>query len=218
MKHVLAHIVKCASFVLIVFAMTSAASADEDGWVVLFDGADLSAFDNGRGEAPNPGWVVKDGAVTREKPAGYIWTKEQFGDFILEVEFKTEGNSGVFFRTGDPRDCVQTGFEMQVNKPGGPNKHSVGALYDAVPPSKNAGVDGWNKAIITCKGPMITIELNGEKVVEADLDKWTTPNQNPDGSKNKYRTALKDFPRKGHIGFQEHGAIVSYRNIRVKPL
>ena len=197
---------------------TSAFGADDGGWITLFDGKDLSSWDNGSGGAPGAGWVIEDGAVTRKERAGYLWSKERFGDFVLELEFKTTGNSGVFFRTGEPRDCVQTGFEMQVNKPSNPGKHSVGALYDALAPSKNAAIDGWNKVAITAIGSKITIDMNDERIVEADLDQWPEAGKNPDGTKNKYRTALKDFPREGHVGLQEHGAVVSYRNIRVKPL
>jgi hypothetical protein len=107
---------------------------------------------------------------------------------------------------------------MQVNTPSDPGKHSVGALYDALAPSKNAATDGWNKVAITAKGSKIMIDMNGERIIEADLDDWDEAGKNPDGTKNKYRDALKDFPRKGHIGLQEHGAVVSFRNIRVKPL
>ena len=65
---------------------------------------------------------------------------------------------------------------------------------------------------------LLSVELNGEKVTEMDLDQWTEPNKNPDGSKNKFRTALKNFKREGHIGFQDHGAWVAYRNIRIHVL
>ena len=198
----------------------SAWGADQDaGWITLFDGRDLSAWDNGAGGAPAAGWVIEDGAVVRTKPAGYLWSKQAFGDFVLELEFKAEGNSGVFFRTGNPRDCVQTGFEMQVDRPSDKlSKHSVGALYDALAPCKNAAVAGWNKVAITCRGSKVVIELNGEQIIEADLDQWNQAGKNPDGTPNKYRNALKDFPREGRIGLQEHGAVVAYRNIRVKPL
>jgi len=60
--------------------------------------------------------------------------------------------------------------------------------------------------------------LNGEQVIDVDLNEWTEAHKNPDGSKNKYDTAYKDMPRVGHIGFQDHGHSVSYRNIKIKHL
>ena len=76
----------------------------------------------------------------------------------------------------------------------------------------------WNRIVIRCKGPTTQITLNGERVVNANLDFWATPRQNPDGSKNKFRTALKDLPRTGNIGFQDHGHNVWFRNVYLKEL
>ncbi len=209
---------KLAALTFVWGAFAIGARAADEGWVTLFDGKDLSAWDNGTDAAPVAGWAIEDGAAVRKDKGGTIWSKQAFGDFVLELEFKTEGNSGVFFRTGNPRDCVQTGLEMQVERPSAPGKHSVGALYDALAPCKNAAVAGWNKVAITCRGSQVVIELNGERVIEADLDQWSEAGKNPDGTPNKYRKALKEFPREGKIGLQDHGAVVAYRNIRVKPL
>jgi hypothetical protein len=187
---------------------------------VLFDGSNLDAWENGSGGKPSSGWLIEDGVLTRKKGAGYIWSKKRFGDFVLDLEFKTEGNSGVFFRTDNPKNPVQTGIEVQVLTPvDKPSKHSAGALYDLQAPSKEASKAGhWNHLVLTAKGSHIEVVLNDEKVVDADLDQWTEAGKNPDGSKNKFKTALKDFKRDGHIGLQDHGAAVSYRNIKVKPL
>jgi len=186
----------------------------------LLAGGNLSAWQTASGKEPPATWQVNDGVLSLEGKGSYIWTKEQFGDFQLTFEFKTWGNSGVFFRTGDPMDPVQTGLEMQVHNPSNtPSMHSVGALYDARAPAKDTAKMGeWNKATITAKGPELTFEINGEVVIEANLDDWDTPGKNPDGSKNKYKKALKDFPRKGHIGLQDHGAKVMFRDIEIKPL
>jgi len=76
----------------------------------------------------------------------------------------------------------------------------------------------WNHAVITAIDNRLTVEMNGEKIIDTDLNLWSTAGKNPDGTPNKYRTALKDFKREGHIGFQDHGAGVAYRNVKLKPV
>ncbi|MHC4112133.1 MAG: family 16 glycoside hydrolase, partial [Planctomycetota bacterium] len=192
------------------------------GWRNLFNGKDLAGFQDAGGGKPSDKWVAKDRALVRTPGAGMIWTKERFGDFILDLEFKTEGNSGIFFRTDKPADCVQTGIEMQVyNRVDNPGRHSCGAIYDALAPSKEMTKDGqFNHVTITALDNKITIVLNSEQIIDMDLNKWTESHKNPEpnGSKNKFSTPLKDFKREGHIGFQDHGANVWYRNIRIKRL
>lgn len=197
----------------------AAESAKPDGCKSLFNGKDFTGWQNAAGKEPGAGWVVEDGAMVRKARAGDIWTKERFGDFVLEVEFKTEGNSGIFIRTDNPRDNVQTGIEIQVDRPAKtPGKHSVGAVYDALAPSKEATKAGeWNRCVITAVDNRLSVEMNGEKIIDMDLNQWSEASKNPDGTKNKFRTALKDFKREGHIGLQDHGAVVAYRNLRIKP-
>jgi hypothetical protein len=195
-------------------------AADTDGWQSLFNGKDLAGWQNAAGKEPGAGWVAEDGTMKRNPSAGDIWTTARFGDFVLDVEFKTEGNSGIFIRTDNPRDNVQTGIEIQVDRPANtPGKHSVGAVYDCLAPSKEVTKAGeWNHAVITAVDNRLKVEMNGQQIIDMDLNQWATAGQNPDGSKNKFRTALKDFKREGHIGFQDHGAAVAYRNVRLKPL
>jgi hypothetical protein len=188
-----------------------------DGWITLFDGKDLSAFNDAGGKPTK--WTVDQAALCGDDKHGDIWTKAEFENFVLGTEFKTTGNSGVFCRTANPKDPVQTGIEIQVDNPVGPNVHSVGALYDLVAPRQNAAKAGeWNTYRITAKGPEISAEPDGNIVAEMDVDRWTEAGKNPDGTSNKYRKALKDFARSGHIGFQDHGHAVWFCNIRVKPL
>jgi hypothetical protein len=99
-------------------------------------------------------------------------------------------------------------------------KHDCGALYDALAPSSNPTKPAgeWNHMKLTVNGASVKVVLNGKQVVVADLDQWTTGRKNPDGSRNKFRTALKDMPRTGSIGLQYHGQSVWFKNIVVKPL
>lgn len=189
-------------------------------WQVLFDGTDLSQWQSRDGGPPHPNWIIDDGALARRAKAGMIWSKARFGDFVLDLEFKTKGNSGVFFRTDDIKNPVQTGIEMQVYRPvAKPTTHSCGAIYDAQAPTHEVTkADAWNHVTIEARDNWITVHMNGEKIISMDLNRWDTPRKNPNGTKNKFRKALKDFKREGHIGLQEHGAPVWYRNIRVKAL
>jgi hypothetical protein len=220
---------KLSSFILGLSLLAGSAFAaepaarDKPGFAPLFNGNDLAGWMNAGGNQPGKAWLVQDNVLVLEKgpdkknPGGDIWTRERFGDFVLDLEFKTTGNSGVFIRTDNPRDNVQTGIEFQVDNPGGPSRTSVGSAYDLKAPTKNAARrDDWNRFIISAVGPRLTAELNGEKIIDMNLDDWTTPAMNPDGSKNKFRRALKDFRRDGHIGFQDHGANVMYRNVYIR--
>src|SRR5204862_705180 len=129
--------------------------------------------DDGLGPPQAPGWQCKpgswrieDGALAR-KGGGDIWTIEQFGDFTLECEFKLdkETNSGIFFRTANIDDAVQTGIELQILDSFGkatPDKHDCGAIYDCLAPSKNMvrKPGEWNHVVLTCKGPLINVLVN----------------------------------------------------------
>jgi type 1 glutamine amidotransferase len=190
-----------------------------DGWINLFNGKDTTGWMHKPGT-----WRVQDGVLARHGGSD-IWTAQRFGDFILELEFKLapKTNSGVFFRCGSIEDWLHSCIEMQVLDSYGkanPGKHDAGAIYDIQAPSKNMvkPAGEWNQSRITARGSRIQVDLNGEQVIDIDLDNWTKAHENPDGTKNKFRTAYKDMPRRGHIGLQDHGNPVWYRNIRIKPL
>ena len=215
MKHAFVFLVTLFSL----STVTTLQAGPPKGFVALFNGKNLDGW-----QAKKNGWAVEDGILVRKPGSGYIWTKKSYGDFVLDLEVKVSRrcNSGIFFRT-DPKNAVQGGFEIQVFDTTGKTKlgkHDHGALYDALAPSANPAkpVGDWDRFIITCKGPKITVNINGKQVINANLDDWKTGNKNPDGSRNKFKIALKDLPRTGHIGFQDHGQNVWFRNVYLKKL
>ncbi len=192
---------------------------DKDGYAVLFNGKDTTGWAY-KGNGPK----IENGEIFLTKGSGDLWTTEQFGDYVLDLEFKTAkgSNSGVFIRNPKPGDWYG-GIEVQVLDSFGnttPGKHDAGAIYDVVAPSKNTvkAPGEWNRMVITAKGPKLQVALNGETVIDMNLDLWTEAGKNPDGSTNKFKTAYKDMPRRGHIELQDHGQDIWFRNIRLKEL
>lgn len=197
-----------------------------DGWLLLFDGTHLDD------------WMTSDQKPSRKPPedncinphgAGHYMMvhKKKWSDFILSLDFKISEhcNSGVFIRTASltPRpgkDVGYNGLEVAIDdtKPAG--YVDTGALYDLSKPTRNAmkPVGEWNHLIVTAKGSIIDIELNGEHVNHIDLSKFTEPNKRPDGTPHKFDIAYKDHPHEGYIGLQDHGGDCWYKNIKLKPL
>src|SRR6476660_6712039 len=150
--------------ILLFLSLASSIGADEktSQWRELFNGKDLSGWRLN----PTNYWVVKDGQITWKESAVDLWTEEEFGDFILELEFKCSAgcNSGVFIRTGDIEDNVQSGIEIQIYDSVGKTKmekHYCAAIYDALEPSKNAEkpIGEWNSMRISARGAAIVVQL-----------------------------------------------------------
>lgn len=195
-----------------------------EGFVALFDGESMEGWFFRPPVAQTP-WKVdpEKGTLGRVIRGGYIWTEKTYGDFELMLEYKLSRfcNSGVFFRAM-PEDPVQNGLEIQLidSWPGLRPKQDHGALYDAKAassnPSKKHGE--WNEMRIRVQGKEIKVWINGTQILEADLSEWTEAGMNPDGTENKYEKPLSEFPLEGHIGFQDHGHNVWFRNIFLKEL
>ncbi len=166
-------------------------------------------------------WEMTDGVLTR-KGGGDIWTTEQYDNFILECEFKVaeNSNSGIFLRCGDLENFVQNAIEVQIHASTDNPKHSCGAIFDVLAPSEDAAKPAgeWNQYKITCLGNRIYVNLNGKSIINMNLLAWQKGGKNPDGTLNKFRKPLADFPKKGYIGFQDHGDPVWFRNIRIRPV
>ncbi len=166
-------------------------------------------------------WTYNEGVFTRGG-GGDLGTKEKYSNFILDCGFKVakNSNSGVFIRMGS-RNWIPW-LEVQVEDSYNEEitRHSCGGIFDILAPTVNAvhRPGEWNRLTIRAKDNIVQVVLNGEQVVDMDLDEWVEANTNPDGSKNKFKIAYKDLPREGYIAFQDHGQAIEYRNIRIKEL
>jgi hypothetical protein len=198
---------------------TAKGHPDTAGWKNLLE-ADLS-----NASVPPGEWVMEKGELYA-KGHGTLWTKESYGNFILDLEFKvTQGaNSGVFLRAGNIRDILSA-LEIQVHENTDGSRYGmVGAIYDIKPPSKSMAKPAgeWNHWTMTCQDSHVSLVFNGEAVYNVDLNDWKEARKNPDGTPNKFAKAIRDYARKGPIGFQgfhgKEGSNVWFRNIKIKAL
>ncbi len=171
---------------------------------------------------PAGSWTYEGGVLERVG-GDNIWTKERYGDFILDLEFKVgaKANSGVFIRCGSIDEWIHTCIEVQIHDTTDGTKHGqCGAIYDCLSPSENAlrPTGQWNHLTVIALANRVWVIMNSVRIIDMDLNLWTQAGKNPQGTRNKFRTAYKDMPREGHIGFQDHGDPVWYRNVRIMPL
>jgi hypothetical protein len=195
-----------------------------EGWTILFDGTTTQAWRGFRREDLSSGWQSVDGALTRLSDAGDIITRDQFGDFELELEWKVArgGNSGVMFRvTEDDSSTYRSGPEMQVlddagHADGRSRLTAAGSNYalHAAPAGVVKPAGEWNHARLIARGSHVEHWLNGQKVVEYEL--WS-----PEWEALVKASKFAAWPgygraRRGHIALQDHGDWVAYRNIRIR--
>jgi len=204
-------------------------------WTVLFNGENLDGWRSYGETAPNPAWMVEDGAImldvdesTTSTSGGDLITNEQYENFELELEWKISrgGNSGIFFGVREiegQRVAYETGVEMQVldndNHIDGNNPEtSAGACYALYAPAKTVvrPIGEYNEVRLIVRDGGVEHWLNGSKIVEYTIgsDDWNA------------RVAASKFAdwqhfaryRKGHIALQDHTDRVWFRNIRLRQL
>lgn len=144
-------------------ALPAAASeADDEGWIALFNGKDLTGWQNARKADAENKWLVEDGCLTNEHHANNIGTVEQFKDFDLKLEYKivAHGNSGTYLRGR---------IEIQILDSFGKKELGTGddgGIYGQYVPKVNASnpAGEWNKLEATYVGDTLTAKLNGKVV------------------------------------------------------
>ncbi len=197
--------------------------------VVLFDGRSLDAWRRSGDEVRPAGWrLVEGGAMEVVPGSGSIETVEHFGDVQLHVEWRTaspprgEGqdrsNSGVFLM-GRYEVQVLDSWESITYADG-----QAGSIYGQYPPLVNASLPpgSWQSYDIIFRRPRfdeagqltvparMTVFHNGILVHEDAVLIGPTS--------HRVRAPYEAHPDRQPIGLQDHGELVRFRNIWVRPL
>ena len=198
--------------ILLLFTFAANLRADEspkaNGFVTLFNGVDLKGW-----VGNTDGYKVADGVLVCQagkSKGGKIYTAKEYADFIFQFEFKlTAGaNNGVGIRaplTGNPS---KNAFEIQILDDSAKKYAKIkptqfhGSIYKRAAAKRGhlKPVGQWNRQEIRAEKNLITVILNGVKIVDrADVARFKKPS-------------------KGHICFLGHGSQVEFRNIWIKDL
>ena len=184
--------------------------ADEEGFVPLFNGQDLSGWVIMGKEAA---WTVRDGIIRSEGAMSGKWlrTEKQYANFVLKVEWRVSkgGNSGVFIRVAERGLPWFTGYEVQISNAPRDDAHCTGSLYGfvAVDRRPDESADKWHQFEIRCVDSHVTVIADGIKCIDHDQS-----------TSDKTKTR----PLVGYVGLQDshspRGHYIEYRNVKIKVL
>lgn len=192
---------------------------------------DLFAPDLSDATYPEGVWTFEDGVLTASKDEA-IWTKKDYDNFVLDLEFKTaEGtNSGVIVYCTDMQNWIPNSVEIQIADDFSeewakqPATWHCGAIFGHLAPTRSMvkRPGEWNRMTVTCRDQMIYVMINGEMVSVMNMALWTSAETNPDGSEipSWLSTPFAELPTHGNIGLQgKHaGAPIYFRNMKIKEL
>lgn len=185
---------------------------------VLFNGQNLDGWDIVGANV----WHVENGILYNEgRGGGWLATDSVYGNFELDFEFRmpVDGNSGVFIRAPREGNPAYQGMEVQLLDDYAEMYAQLrpyqftGSLYDLVAPSQRVTRQAgeWQHMVIRADGPIVSVILNGQMTVHANLIEFQDRAQHHPGV----------ISREGYIGFQAYGSAegrVEFRNVVIRPI
>ena len=193
------------------------------GWKLLFDGKTTDGFRNWKKPDIGPGWKVENGALTWvSKGAGDIIAKDQYAAFEFTVDYNISkgGNSGLMFHVTEEGGAPwHSGPEIQIqDNVEGHDPQKAGWLYQLYKAETDATKPAgqWNTLRILITPEKCEHFMNGVKYVE-----YVKGSKDWDDkvAKSKFaKMATFGKATSGYICLQDHGNVVSFRNIKVRPI
>lgn len=212
----------CLATVAATILAGCATTGSDSGFTSLFDGQTLDGWK--LVGAQGGGYGVTNGVIYCARGGGgNLLTEKEYADFVLRFEFKLEdgSNNGVGIRAPLDGDAAYAGMEIQILEEGAAlrgkwgklrEEQYHGSVYDLIAAKRGAlkPPGEWNTEEITARGRHIKVVVNGQTILDADLNSVTDPEK-----------LLKHpglFRERGHIGFLGHNDYLEVRNIRIKEL
>jgi hypothetical protein len=201
-------------------------AAKQGGFTKIFDGATLAGWTHK--EADLAHWKPVNGILKYDGKAGDLWSEKEYGDMTLIFDWRWAAPGPLMQRPVIGFDGNETGKQVEVqeldsgvylrgnsksqvnlwNWPCGSgevygyrtDKSQPAAVIAGVTPKAKADkpVGEWNRTMITMKGDLLTVTINGQTVIE--------------------NAQLPGVAAKGKIALQHHGSQIDFANIWIKEL
>ncbi len=190
----------------------------EAGFSPVFNGTDLAGWTGNTN-----GYGVEQGLlVCFKEGGGNLYLTNDYSNFVFRFEFKLEpgGNNGVGIRAVRGKNAAYEGMEIQILDNSAERYAALqpyqyhGSVYGVAPAERGhqVPVGEWNTEEILADGSHIKVTLNGQVIVDVDLQEVGRPTT-LDG-----KTHPGLFNESGAIGFLGHGHRIEFRNLRIQEL
>lgn len=204
-----------AAFILLVLLTTACTQKSGE----IFNGKDLSNWEfvvENNAVPAEDVYSAEDGIITvKGEPRGYMYTKEKYSDFTLDLEYRWAGdasNSGIFFLIEETTNPFPKGIECQLKAgqagdlvllsgadlneykvPDGTDVRPKFPVIEKQQSSSENTTGEWNKVQISVLDGKITVLVNGV------LQNSATSNV-----------------KEGNIGLQSEGKEIQFRNLVIR--
>lgn len=197
------------------------------GFTKIFDGSSLTGWKHEEGIAnwiASNGILKHTGEAG---PTKDLWTEKSYGDFTLVFDWRWSGrgpkkmqpvvlpdgsskekteieelDSGVYLRGATKSQVNLWNWTVGSGEVYGyriDQKMSPEVRAGVTPKLKaDAPIGEWNRTLITMKGDLLTVSLNGKTVID--------------------KAKLPGVPAEGPIGLQHHGSAIDFANLWIKEL
>jgi len=197
------------------------------GWALLFDGKSMDQWRSYGKTDVASAWQLQDGAIVMtSRGGGDLITRETWQNFELSLAWKISegGNSGIFFLADESNKPIYVHApEIQIldNERHSDNKKAnrrSGSLYDmiAAPAASQKAAGEWNQVTLAHVDGHLKVWQNDVLSVDIVLGsaRWKDL---------LAHSKFADWPgfgeqALGHIGLQDHGDRVSFKNLKIRTL
>lgn len=190
----------------------------------IFNGDNLEGWTTVSGNTDIRAWEAVDGTLHRKSGGGDIVTEKEYGNFILDFEWKISpgGNSGLKYKfarlDGSWLGCEYQVLDDENHSDGAKLSHRTASLYDIIEPRVVAAnpIGEYNRSRIVVNGNRIQHWLNGQLTVDVTVG-------SPEWEKGVQASKFRDHEEFGKIPagkilVQDHGDEVWFKNMVVREL